>query len=194
MKRLLKWKRLRWFALGTLVRYLLKRTTARSVDRAAAEMEERLPAPVRKVMDIVPADAVRVGGSAVVMGRTARRMAVGTRRVSQVAGNRKRRVSEGIGRLRSIGDEVVAEAELRRRELKAEYLRVTEGNGAADEIMLDLRNTGSNGAGDGYDEPDLPEITDPVRRGRWRAERRLGPATVNRVQRSYRPQSRPWDR
>ncbi len=199
MKRLLKWKRLRWFAIGTLVRFLLKRTTARSVERATADVEERLPAPVRKVMEIVPADAARVGGQAVVMGRTARRVALGTRRASQVAGDRRRRVSEGIERLRSIGGDVAHEAETRRRELKAEYLRVTEGNGAADDALLDLRRgePGREDRYEGYDgryEDELPEMTEPVRPGRWRAERRIGPATVNRVQRSYRPRSKPWDR
>jgi len=129
MKRLFKWKRLRWFALGTLVRFLLKRTTSRSVERATADMEERLPAP----------------------------------------------------------DEVAREAEIKRRELKAEYLRVTEGQVAADDALLDLRPEVA-------DEAELPEVGEPVRSGRWRAERRLGQATVNRVQRSYRPRSKPWDR
>ena len=187
MKRLFKWKRLRWFALGTLVRFLLKRTTSRSVERATADMEERLPAPVKKVMEYVPESATRAGGSAVVMGRTAKRVAVGTRKASQVAGDRRQRVSDGFHRIRTIGDEVAREAEIKRRELKAEYLRVTEGQVAADDALLDLRPEVA-------DEAELPEVGEPVRSGRWRAERRLGQATVNRVQRSYRPRSKPWDR
>lgn len=192
MKRLLKWKRLRWFALGTIVRFALRRLTTRSVDKATADFEERLPTPVRKAMEIIPADAARAGGSAVVAGRTARRMATGTKRASQAVGDRRQRIAEGMGRLRSIGDDIATEAESRRRELKADYLRATEGNGAADDVLLDLRPEDTSISTDSVDE--LPELSDPVRGGRWRADRRLGQATVNRVQRSYRPRSKPWDR
>lgn len=205
MKRLLKWKRLRWFAVGTLVRFFIRRSASRSVDRATADLEERLPGPLRKAMDIVPADAVRAGGSAVVAGRTARRVASGTRSASRLAGDRGRRVAEGMHRIRSIGDEIGREAEHKRRELKADYLRVTRGNGAADDALLDLRGDeesprhrssveDGNHRHDPFHEEDLPEVQDPIRRGRWRAERRLGSTMVNRVQRSYRQPSRPWDR
>ena len=192
MRRLLRWKRLRWFAAGAIVRFVLRRVTARSVDQAAADFEERLPAPVRKVLDVVPADAVRAGSTAVVAGRSARRMATGTRRASQAVGDGRRRIVDGVDRLRSIGDDIVTEADLRQRELKAEYLRATEGNGPADDVLLDLRPEVIDGPTASGDE--LPELVEPIRRGRWRADRRLGAPSVNRVQRSYRPRSKPWDR
>lgn len=196
--RLFKWRRLRWFAAGTLVRFLLRRSAGRSVDRATAEFEERLPGPVRKALDIVPADAMRAGGSAVVAGRTARRVAVGSRRATRLVGEHGRRVTDGVSRVRSIGDEIGREADAKRRELKAQYLRATQGNAAADDAMLDLRSERSAELGEQPstewidDEP--PELLDPVRPGRWRAEKRLRPSTVSRVQRSYRPRSMPWDR
>ena len=192
MRRLLRWKRLRWFAAGAIVRFVLRRVTARSVDQAAADFEERLPAPVRKVLDVVPADAVRAGSTAVVTGRSARRVATGTRRASQAVGDGRRRIVDGVDRLRSIGDDIVTEADLRQRELKAEYLRATEGNGPADDVLLDLRPEVIDGPTASGDE--LPELVEPIRRGRWRADRRLGASSVNRVQRSYRPRSKPWDR
>ena len=99
---------------------------------------------------------------------------------------------DGVDRLRSIGDDIVTEADLRQRELKAEYLRATEGNGPADDVLLDLRPEVIDGPTASGDE--LPELVEPIRRGRWRADRRLGVSSVNRVQRSYRPRSKPWDR
>lgn len=206
MRRLFKWKRLRWLAIGTVVRFVVRRSTARSVDQVTADIEERLPAPARKLMQVVPDSAVRAGGSAVVMGRTARRVATGTRRATQVAGDRRDRISQGIQRIRHIGDEVAIEAEQRRRELKADYLRSTEGHGPADDALLDLRyqRSGSDpaiiddrdrpGSARGSMDDELPTLADPVRPGRWRADRALGEGLVGRVQRTYRPRSKPWDR
>jgi hypothetical protein len=100
--------------------------------------------------------------------------------------------------VRAIGSEIGQEADSKRRELKAEYLRVTEGNGAADDALLDVRAGAPRGADDGIalDDNDgqLPTIDPPTRSGRWRAEKRLAAGPVARVQRSYRPRTRPWDR
>lgn len=192
IRRVLKWRRLRWFAVGAVLRFVVRRTASRSVDQATADIEDRLPPPVRRALDMVPADAVRAGGSAVVAARTARRVAAGSRRASRLATDGSRRVAHRIQRVRSIGDEIGREAELKRRELKAEYLRVTRGNAAADDALLDLRADELEPLADWQDDP--PEVTAPIRPGRWRAEKRLGPPTVDRVQRTYRPRSRPWDR
>ncbi len=208
MRRLFRWRRLRWFAVGAVARYVLRRSTSRSVDRAAAEIEERLPAPVRSALAAVPADAIRAGGSAVVAGRTARRFATGSRRMTRLATDGGRRVSDGVHRVRSIGDEIGHEAEQKRRELRAQYLRATRGNAAADDAMLDLRGDGPDGRNDeGYgpddrrsdggswlDADEPPRVREPIRQGRWRAGKSLGSPPVSRVQRSYRPTSRPWDR
>lgn len=194
MIRLLKWRRLRWFIVGGVARFVVRRTASRSVDQAAADIEAKLPAPVRKALQVVPADAVRAGGSAVVAGRTAKQVAVTTHRVTKATSDRGRRLSEGVSRVRAIGTEIGYEADSKRRELKAEYLRVTEGNGAADDALLDIR-TGVRSV-DGHEAMDdeLPELEPPTRSGRWRAEKRLAAGPVARVQRSYRPLKRPWDR
>lgn len=210
MIRLLRWRRLRWLIIGGVarssVRLLARRTTARSVDQATADLEARLPAPVQKALKAAPADAVRLGGSAVVAGRTARRVAVNTHRATKATADGRRRVAAEISRIRNLRTDIGREAEQRRRELTAEYLRVTRGNGAADDALMDIRteppptfdDLASEDLGrersfnDLTDDP--PTVDPPVRRGRWRAERRLRPASVSRVQRSYRPARRPWDR
>lgn len=185
---------MRWLAAGTAARFVLRRvvrrTAGRSVDRATADLEERLPQPVRKALDVVPDRAIRAGGSAVVAGRTARRVAVGTKRATRMAADGRTRASDRVGRLRSIGDDIARETEDSRRRLKAEYVRATRGPEAADDVLLDLRRSEEDSWSD--DEP--PEVMDPVRRGRWRAERRLGSGAVNRVRRSYQKPTKPWDR
>ena len=207
--RMLRWRRLRWFAIGTLSRYLLRRSTsrsfARSVDDATAEIEQRLPDPVLRLLGAVPADATRAGGSALVAARTARRVASGSRRAGRFVAVGGRRATDGVARIRSIGSEIGYEAEARRRELRAEYLRVTRGNAAADDALIDVRPDvrpaplGPHGRSLGHqvrragsDDP-LPEIDGPVRSGRWRAGGRHRPPSVDRVQRSYRPRRAPWD-
>ncbi|MGH1489631.1 MAG: hypothetical protein ACRBK7_09595 [Acidimicrobiales bacterium] len=187
MKRILKWRRLRWFAIGAAVRFVLRRSASRSVDRATADIEDRLPEPVRKALDLVPADAARVGGSAIVAAKTAKRVATGGRRASQLANDRRRQVTDGIQRVRSIGDEITREADIKTRELKAQYLRATDGNAAADDALLDVRMHRR-------DDEDLPLPKTAVRSGRWRANTGRAEPPVNRVRRSYRPQTRPWDR
>lgn len=196
LMRLLGWRRLRWFVIGGVVRAVgriaVRRSTERSVDKAAAELEERLPAPVKRAIERVPADPIRAGGSAIVAGRTAKRAVTGTRRASRVAAGQVGRVADGIGRVRSVGDEIAGEAAASRRRLRAEYLRATRGNAAADEALLDLRD-GSDALPGARGEPP-PELDPPIRRGRWRAERPLGETRVNRVMRSYRPRPKAWDR
>ncbi len=205
--RMLRWRRLRWFAIGTVSRYLLRRSASRSlsrsVDNATAELEDRLPDPVLRMLVAVPADATRVGGSALVAARTARRVASGSRRAGQAATGGGRRVAYGVARVRSIGDEIGFEAEAKRRELKAEYLRVTRGNAAADEALIDVRADNESATArpdrrwpdhpERHGDDPLPEIDGPVRPGRRRAGRRRTPPTVDRVQRSYRRSRAPWD-
>lgn len=202
MKRLLRWKRLRWFAAGAVVRFVLRRSASRSIDQATAGIEERLPDPVRRALDKVPADPARLGGSAVVAARTARRVATGSKRASQVANDRRQRLADGIDRIRSVGDEIATERDRSARELKARYLRATDRTGAADDALLDLRphhfsaedgEFAESEQGDFADADELPTVKDPVRSGRWRADLRQKSALVNRAKRSYRPQTRPWD-
>ncbi len=215
MRRLLKWRRLRWFAVGAAVRFVLRRSAGRSVDRATAEIEDRLPEPVRKALDRVPADPIRAGGSALVAAKTAKRVASGSVKASQLANDRRRRLANGIERIRSIGDEIGRESDRSARELKAQYLRATEGHRAADDALLDLRPHHFGPSGPDHDladqhddadlgghrrsdhqrsNDDLPSVKDAVRSGRWKADLRHKPTLVNRMKRSYRPETRPWDR
>lgn len=181
-------RRLRWLAAGSLARFVLKRSASRSVDRATADLEDRLPAPVRRALDAVPADAVRAGGSAVVAARTAKRVATGSRSASKAVNDRRRRAGDRLHRLRSIGAEIGTEAESKRRELTAEYLRATNRPTEADDALLDLRTSAEPG-----DDP-LASVAEPVRPGRRRARPPLTGSPVRRVQRSYRRRSAPWDR
>ncbi|MEM7271583.1 MAG: hypothetical protein AAF547_00760 [Actinomycetota bacterium] len=189
MMRLFRLRRLRWVAAGAAVRFLVRKTTARQVEQAAADLEERLPQPVRRALEVVPDGAMWAGGSAVVAGRTARRVAVGTRTVGRVGVEGTRRVNDGVARIRNLGDDVGREVEIARRQLTSRYLEATDGPTAADDTLLDLRRDRRADA-----EDELPTVRPATRRGRWRAERRRRSAGVARVQRSYRPASRPWDR
>lgn len=190
MMRLFRIRRLRWLAFGAAVRFVLRRTTARQVDRATVELEARMPQPVRRALEVVPDGAIRAGGSAVVAGRTARRVANGTRSVGKVGIDGSRRLNDGVARLRSIGDDVGREVDTARRQLTARYLEATDGRTAADDALLDLRDEQP----EPEDLDELPTVRPPATRGRRRARRRRSPETVARVQRSYRPATRPWDR
>lgn len=196
----LLWRRLRWVALVAAARFVVRRTTARQVDQAAAELGERLPAPVRSALDALPRDAIRAGGGVVVAGRSARRLASGTARATRLANGGRRRVSElaaarprvgAVGRTigHAIGDDIDRESELSRRELRSRYLRATVGDAAADEALLDRRDDPLDQR---HGEP-VP-VSETVRPGRWRAPREVARETVARVQRTYRPPTRPWDR
>lgn len=170
-------RRLGWVAVATLVRTALRRGTAGRVDRAADELEDRLPERVRSALRHAPGDPVRLGGQAVVAGRSARRVAGGAAAGAGRAGRLVRR---------RFGDEVRAESELTGRRLRSRMLRHLVGDAAADDVLLDLRR-----GGDGPDEP-LPATPRPVATGRWRAPRRIS-RPVGRVQRSYQPPRRRWD-
>ena len=177
-------RRFRWVALGAVLRALTQRTRQRSVDEATDELAERLPDPVVKALDSAPGDLLRAGGSAMVAGRMARS-----------AGSRSRRVGSTVKRIRdqwsNPGQAVQAardqwryESALAERELWADYHRAQGDHAAADEALLDRRR---------HVERPLPPIPDPVPAGRTRARRRVD-TTVDRVQRTYRRRSRPWDR
>ncbi len=202
---LLRSRRFRWLIIGSVVRFFARRSAARSVDQATASIEDRLPQSVAKALDAVPADVTRLGGSAVVAGRTARRVAnagveVGRAADRQVVSPARRAsatVTDAGRRIRAarhrLTDDVFRETEHTRRQLTSDYLLDTRGRAAADDALLDRR---SGAAGEFDAEPvdavePLPEIAPPVRRGRWRASREV-PAPVSRVQRTYRRKTPPW--
>ncbi len=178
-------RRFRWVALGAALRTLTRRSTARSIDEAADELAHRLPDSVVRAIDAAPGDLLRVGGGAVAAGRAARTLSDRSRRVGSTTKRLRRRWSDPEARLRGIREQWRRESELSERELWAEYHRAQGDHAAADDALLDRRHR--------FPDPPLPVIPDPVPPGRPRV-RRKAETVVDRVQRSYRRASKPWDR
>lgn len=216
-------RRIGWVAVATLARTALRRGASRQVDEASADLEQRLPEPVRTVLDRVPGDAIRVGGSAVVAGRSARQVAAGAGRVSRAADDGRRRLGRNLDRattafdarprpVRSgrelaarFGVDVRAETDNTDRDLRSRMLLNSRGRGAADDALLDRRpdrpeiidaDIVSPGTEDWWEQgaDDLAETPAPVRPGRWRAPRRRAREQVARVQRTYQRPRRSWER
>ena len=197
-------RRIGWVALASVGRILLRRSTSRRVDEAATDLEQRLPEPVRSALTRLPGDPVRVGGGAVVAGRSARQVAVGAGRASRAADVGRRRLGRDIGRVTTalgdrprparsgrdlaarLGAEIQAETDRTERNLRSRLLLDSRGRAAADDALLDRRLDPT--------APQPPEPPPPVPPGRWLAPRRRAGAEVPRVQRTYRPPRRPWDR
>lgn len=205
-------RRVGWVAVASLARTLLRRGASRQVDEASADLEQRLPEPVRSVLTRLPGDPVRLGGGAVVAGRSARQVAVGAGRVSRAADGGRRRLLRGADRAATafdgrprparsgrdlaerFGAEVRAERAASERDLRSQMLLGSRGRAAADDALLD-RRLASDGMVVEIDDDEGPASVPPqVRRGRWRAPRRRATEQVARVQRSYRQPRRPWDR
>lgn len=204
-----------WVAMASLARTVLRRGATRQVDEASADLEQRLPEPVRTALTRLPGDPVRLGGSAVVAGRSARQVAVGAGRVSRAADGGRRRLVRGADRAATafdgrprparsgrdladrLGAEVRAETDASARDLRSRMLLASRGQAAADDALLDARSMTAEAAsgtmaagGDGWRSGTPPE----VRRGRWRAPRRRAKEQVARVQRTYQQPRRSWDR
>ncbi len=208
-------RRIGWVAMASLARTVLRRGATRQVDEASADLEQRLPEPVRSALTRLPGDPVRLGGSAVVAGRSARQVAVGAGRVSRAADGGRRRLLRGADRAATafdgrprparsgrdladrLGAEVRAETDASERDLRSRMLLASRGRAAADDALLDARPVPGelvaepiSAAGDPWHPGTPPE----VRRGRWRAPRRRAKEQVARVQRTYQQPRRPWDR
>lgn len=183
-------RRFRWVILGWLVRTLAKLGFERSVEEASTKLQSQLPEPLAKAAHALPGDLVRLGGAAVVVSQKGRRASSAARaatkasgRVVAAAGASRRRVGRGA---RIVGDEITAEMKLEERRLRSDAARERYGQSAATEELLDLREAN--------DRPPLPKVADPIRAGRRRFRPPLPRAPVNRVQRSYRRATKPWDR
>ena len=246
-------RRLGWMALAAAARTLVRGGSTRRVDRATADLEQRLPPSVGEALATLPGDPLRMGGRALAAHRSARSVAAGAGRASRAANEGRRRVGRGVGAaadlvaarprpvrggrrlLDLVGRQVRAETAESQRRLRARMLDHSRGRAASDEALLDVRSgagldvrSGAGldvrseagldvGSGAGFDVrseagfdvgPDVqldlrtdrsqggiePGPPAPVAPGRLRAPRRRAQATVDRVQRSYRPPRRPWDR
>lgn len=204
-------RRVGWMAVATAARAVLRRGSSRQVDAATAELEARLPASVGEALTTLPGDPLRVGGRALVAGRSARRAAEGAGRASRAANEGRRRVGRGLDRAalvigrrprpiqeaRLVVDRIEAdvrhETDESRRELRSRMLANSRGRGAADDALLDRRPD----ADDPMLGPGVDPVTGPpppIRAGRRRAPRRRSEQPIARVQRTYRPPRRPWDR
>ncbi|MFT7597274.1 MAG: hypothetical protein ACI8TP_000192 [Acidimicrobiales bacterium] len=195
--------RLTWMAVGAGVSYLSKRKAEQSVDRATEKIEERLPPSLARAADALPAEVVRTAGAVVAAAgaaRTSFMIAKGAAGATSTAVSMTRTATGGArsigasvaGTRRAVNDKISnatsdlrVQTELDRRELKAQYVQQTEGDGPALEARLDLRNVSDD---------ELPEVPDPVADGRRRFRPSLPAAPVNRVQRSYQRPRKPWDR
>lgn len=209
-------RRFRWMLVGAGVKYVARRGVGRSVDEAAIEIEDRLPAPVANAMNALPGDVMRAGGAAVVSARAAQRSARAAQRSARAAQRSALTVQRGarVGgvvasrvaragvaarrsppavadRLRSVRETVAVQAELDGRDLRADLQRYLHGGGpdgerAALDALLDRRSVPA-------DEP-VPPVPEPVGRGRRRSVPAPPRPEVARVQRSYRRPQKPWDR
>ncbi len=182
-------RRFRWALLGWGAKTVAKRGLNSSVDRAATELEDRLPEPVRKVAKRLPGDVVRAGGTAMVALDQTRTATGRARVVAKTARNATGSVTDARRQLRDrvsdLNGDLRNETESARRTIKSEMLAKREGPAAALDALLDLRDV---------DADPLPEVPGEVGRGRRRHRRALPTAPVNRVQRSYRRAVKAWDR
>jgi hypothetical protein len=179
-------RRFRWMIIGAGVRQVARWGAARSIDEATAAIEDRLPASVVRAANAMPGDVLRVGGAAAVSARAARRTTSLAARTStgivRFGPRQRRRLGARIDAARF---DLADAAENARRELKSDYARFVDGEGAALEALLDLRDVES--------EP-IPPVPAPVAAGRRRFRRSLPSADVARVQRTYKRPVKAWDR
>lgn len=200
-------RRLRWMAVGAGVSYLSKWKAEQSVDRATEKLQEQLPEPLARVAHALPAEIIRSAGTVVAVGSAVRKSASLVRTTAnttasatgtaisasrtasgavKAAGESLRAQRQNLGeRVADAAGDLRIQSELDRRELKAAYVRHTEGDGPGLEARLDLRS---------IDDEPIPETPDPVSAGRRRFRPALPSPPVNRVQRSYRRSTKPWDR
>lgn len=192
-------RRFRWMAVGAGVRYLARRGVGRSVEEAAADIEDRLPASVVKAANALPGDVVKAGGAAVVSARAARQSAkvaknggaVAARvtkagvQLSAQAGSLRPRAAI-TGKIRDARSSIADQAEADERSLRADFLRYTGDEAGATNALLDVRDRRSN-------DP-LPEVPEPVQEGRRRFVAPRPKPEVGRMQRSYRRPTKPWDK
>lgn len=186
-------RRFRWVLIGAGVKFFARQGVSRSVDDATAAIEQRLPAPIVTVAKAMPGDLLRAGGTAAVSAKAARRTgalaarggvaaARGSRAVARFAPDQRQRLSDSINRAKSL---VRDETEAVRREMMSDYARHVDGESAALEALLDLRDVEA--------EP-IPDVPPAVAPGRRRFRRPLPAPEVARAQRTYRRPRNSWDR
>ena len=181
---------------GIVIRAGVRQLASRSVDSATNRLEANLPDSVVRAANVLPGDLLRLGGSAVLAAEAARSAAIVTKRASSGvmragahAGSAVSLIRTSPERLYALRDNVVAdiaaETESARRSLMSDFQRELRGEEAAVDALLDLRSR---------TEGLLPEVPEPIPSGRRRFIPQLGPAPINRVQRTYQKPLKAWDR
>lgn len=192
-------RRVRWMAVGAGVKYFARRGVGRSVDEAAADIEDRLPASVVKAANALPGDVLKAGGAAVVSARAARQSARAAKsggvvaakvtkagvQLSTQAGSLRPRAAVA-GKIRDARASIADQADEDERSLRADFLRYAGDEAGATDALLDVRSRQPKGP--------LPEVPEPVASGRRRFVASRTKPEVSRVQRSYRRPTKPWDK
>jgi hypothetical protein len=182
---------LRWVVVAAAARFVVRRLSRGAVERATAELEarahQRLPAPVARAVSALPPEVRTAGGSAVVAARAARRTLSGGRAVTRAGRSGTAQVLAVRFGVRNRWGELHDGTDEAARQLRARYLRWSDGPDAATDSLLDLR---SETGGEPVEPHDV--VPGPILRGRRRAHRR--PVTrPDRPSRTYRRPARPWD-
>lgn len=173
-------RRFRWMFATAIGRWFLRRVTNRSVDAATNELAEKLPDRVVHAADALPGDVMRAGGATLAASRVA---AKGIKATTNVA---REQTQKNFSEIR--GD-IAIETENARRSLWSDFLRFTGRHDEATDALLDRRTSV-----DPKSEPGsaFRWVPGPVATGR-RFLRRKPLEPVDRLQRSYRPRTKPWD-
>lgn len=186
-------RRSRWMILGWAAKKAgragFDKTIHKSIDKAAANLDDKMPMLLSKSLDRLPGDMTRAGGAVVVAGQgaksagsAARNAAATARRIAAAPRSGHKAVSSRVHGMR---DELAIESDEAYRRIKSEMLRETQGDAAALDALLDLRPISQ--------EP-IPSVGPPVGTGRRRNRPELPSAPINRVRRTYQQTTRPWDR
>ncbi len=184
-------RRLVWVTVAAGARYVFRRRTAKTVENQRDQLVERLPSPVVALVDRMPVDPIRASSSVIVAGKATKAAASGSQKVTRRAAVGLRSAKNVRNRLTAARDSVRSEFKSEVvdsvRSLRSQYVAITEGEDAATDALLDIRS-------DASDAGDLPEVPAPVATGRRRWKPALPKPKTNRMQRSYFPPIKPWDR
>ncbi len=199
---LLRWifrvvlRRFGWVAIVAAGRSLARRGGQRRIDEATAEAADKMPDTIVSALKDAPGDPLRMMGTAMVAGRSARRAAGVSKAAAGTAGE-SLRVADQFRRSvsqwrRALSNDVRDESDELERELWSDYHRSRGDHRRADLSLLDARAARHGDSDDEYDalwERVPPESV----RGRFR-HRRAAADKPRRVRRTYRPPDKPWER
>ncbi len=189
-------RRFGWVAVVAALRSLARLGGQRRIDEATTEAAEKMPESVVSALKDAPGDPLRVVGTAMVAGRSARKAAGVSRSAAGTASDSlrlvdqyRRSVSEwrrtARGDIRSERDEL-------ERQLWSDYHRSRGDHRRADLSLLDSRHE-RDGGDSGHEGDEVwNQVPSETPRGRFR-HRLTRPVKPRRVRRTYRSLEKPWD-